>query len=279
MATLPAEQARPAATDQYQVTIVKYGTRQTVRSDVYLNYHLYGEPDGPIGMDYFFWLIRNTSRTIVVDTGFSAAGGGRRNRTTLLDPGAAFDALGVDRAAGPPVVVTHAHYDHAGNLDLFPASPLILAAAEYAFWTGPYADRTLLHHSVEDAEIAYLRRAGRDGRLQTFENDVELAPGVRVIRVGGHTPGQSVVTVDTSDGPVLLASDSVHYYEEYQRNMPFTQVASLVDMYAAFDRIRAMLDTGEVRHLVSGHDPDTLARFTPVTGALAGLAATIGEEC
>jgi glyoxylase-like metal-dependent hydrolase (beta-lactamase superfamily II) len=267
------------ATDQYQVTIVKYGTRQTVRSDVYLNYHLYDEPDGPIGMDYFFWLIRNASRTIVVDTGFSAAGGGRRNRTTLLDPGAAFDALGVDRATGPPVVVTHAHYDHTGNLDLFPASPLILAAAEYAFWTGPYADRTLLHHSVEDAEIAYLRRAEREGRVQTFEDDVALAPGVRVIRVGGHTPGQSVVTVNTSDGTVLLASDSVHYYEEYERSMPFTQVASLVDMYAAFDRIRAMLDTGEVRHLVSGHDPATLARFTPVTGALAGLAATIGEEC
>lgn len=265
--------------DRYQVTIVKYGTRQTVRSDVYLNYHLYDEPDGPIGMDYFFWLIRNADRTIVVDTGFSAAGGDRRRRTSLLAPAAAFDALGVDRAAGPPVVITHAHYDHTGNLDLFPASPVILAAAEYAFWTGPYADRTLLHHSVEDAEIAYLRRADREGRVRTFDTDVELAPGVRVIRVGGHTPGQSVVTVNTSDGVVLLASDSVHYYEEFERSMPFTQVASLVDMYAAFERVRAMLDSGEVRHLVSGHDPDTLARFTPVTGALAGLAATIGEDC
>lgn len=265
------------STDHYQVTIVKYGTRQTVRSDVYLNYHLYGEPDGPIGMDYFFWLVRNADRTIIVDTGFSAAGGARRHRTTLIEPGAAFDALGVDRAAGPPVVVTHLHYDHTGNLDLFPASPLILAADEYAFWTGPYADRTLLHHSVEDAEIDYLRRAEREGRVRTFAESVEVAPGVRAIQVGGHTPGQSVVVVETNDGPVLLASDSVHYYEEYERSMPFTQVANLVDMYAAFERIRAMLDTGEVRHLVSGHDPQTLARFTPVTqGPLADLAATIG---
>jgi len=265
-------------TGEYQVTIVKYGTRQTVRSDVYLNHHLYGEPDGPIGMDYFFWLIRGGGHTIVVDTGFSATGGARRKRTTLIDPAAALDALGVDRAAGPPVVVTHAHYDHIGNLGLFPASPVTVAAAEYDFWTGPYADRTLLHHSVEDDEIATLRRLAGEGRLRTFADEVEPAPGVRVIRVGGHTPGQSVVTVDTSAGPVLLASDAVHYYEEFERSMPFTQVANLIDMYAAFEDIRARLATGAVRHLVPGHDPDTLARFTPVAGPLAGLAATIGEE-
>src|SRR5215510_6123658 len=141
---------------EYQVTIVKYGTRQTVRSDVFLNYHLYGEPDGPIGMDYFFWVVRNSFRTVVVDTGFSAAGGARRRRTTLIEPAAALDALGVDRAAGPTVVVTHAHYDHIGKLGLFPASPILVAEAEADFWTGPNANRTLLHQSVEEDEIARL---------------------------------------------------------------------------------------------------------------------------
>ena len=83
--------------------------------------------------------------------------------------------------------------------------------------------------------------------------------------------------VDTSEGTVLLASDSMHYYEEYERDMPFTYVADLIGMYEGFDRIRAMEQSGEISHIVAGHDPDTLDRFTPVTtGPLAGLASTIG---
>jgi glyoxylase-like metal-dependent hydrolase (beta-lactamase superfamily II) len=260
------------ADDRFQVTIVKYGTRRTVRSDVYLNYHLYGEPDGPIGMDYFFWVVRNAQHTFVVDTGFSAAGGARRNRTTLIEPAAALDALDVDRDAAT-VIVTHAHYDHIGNLDLFPAGPVVISRSEYDFWTGPYATRTLVHHSVEDDEIAHLRKVRDHGRLRMFEERITLAPGVEVIEVGGHTPGQSIVLVDTADGPVLLASDAVHYYEEYERSMPFTQVADVIRMYGTFELIRGM---AEVKHLVPGHDPDTLRRFTPVGGPLSGLAATVG---
>jgi glyoxylase-like metal-dependent hydrolase (beta-lactamase superfamily II) len=261
---------------QYQVVLVKYGTRSTVKSDVYLNHRVYGEPDEPVDMDYFFWLVRSAERTVVVDTGFSRAGGAARRRTFLVDPSAAFDALGVDRAAGPQVVVTHAHYDHIGNLSLFPASPVILAAREYEFWTGPYRDRTMFHHSVDDDDLAHLEKAYADGRVTLFSDRHEVAPGIELIEIGGHTPGQSAVLVQTSDGPVLLASDAVHYYEEYEQDRPFAFVADLVGMYAGFDRIRAMVADGTVRHLVSGHDPATLERFAPVTGELAGLAATIG---
>ena len=89
--------------DTSQVSIVKFGTRSTVKSDVYLNFHIYQTADEPVDMDYFFWVIRNGQRTVVVDTGFSRHGGEVRNRTFLIEPAAAFAALGVDpgeRAAG-----------------------------------------------------------------------------------------------------------------------------------------------------------------------------------
>jgi len=247
-----------------------------VKSDVYLNFPLYHEADAPIEMDYFFWIIRGEDRTIVVDTGFSPIGGAVRSRTSLANVGELFAEFGVDPASGPDVVVTHAHYDHIGNLGLFAKSRIIMAREEYDFWSGKHAQRAMFHHSVQDEEIDYLHDVASEQRLVLFEDVFEVAPGVTATTVGGHTPGQSVVRVQTSEGVVLLASDAIHYYEEYERDMLFMSVANLIDMYEGFDRIRDLVESGDVTHLVSGHDPDTLNRFTPASGPFAHLAATIG---
>jgi glyoxylase-like metal-dependent hydrolase (beta-lactamase superfamily II) len=265
------------AGDEYQVTIVKYGSRATVRSDVYLNYPLYHEDDDAIAMDYFFWIVRSRHRTVVVDTGFSPRGGALRQRTLLADIPELYRRFGVDPSAGPTVILTHAHYDHAGNLDLFPRSPVVMAERELEFWSSRHARRAMFHHSVDDDGLAHLRSVHDEGRLNLFAGSVTVAPGIEVVEVGGHTPGQSVVKVRTCEGVVLLASDAVHYYEEYERDMLFTSVTNLVEMYEGFDRIRAMSDAGEVDHLVSGHDPDTLSRFSPTSGEYSGLSATIGR--
>jgi glyoxylase-like metal-dependent hydrolase (beta-lactamase superfamily II) len=266
------------SSDTYRVTIVKYGERSTHKSDVYLNHHIYGQDDDPIGMDYFIWVVQNADRTIIVDTGFSKHGGEVRNRTFGIDPARAYAALGVEPDAAPDVVVTHAHYDHIGNLGLFPKSTLVLAQREFDFWTGPLGTRKQFHHSVEDEEIAALVAAKAEGRVRAYEGSLDLAPGVTLLELGGHTPGLTVVLVATNEGTVLLASDAMHYYEELEADMPFAFVADLPAMYVGFDTITELVSSGQVAHLVSGHDPDTLSRFTPVTdGELAGIAATIGS--
>ncbi|HEX4832432.1 MAG TPA: N-acyl homoserine lactonase family protein [Trebonia sp.] len=261
---------------EYEVLIVKYGARSTVRSDVFLNYGLYHEPDAPIGMDYFCWVVRNESQTVIVDTGFSAAGGAVRGRTMLIDPRDALAGLGIYPVDEPIVVVTHAHYDHIGNLAHFSSSPVVIARDEVEFWTGPHAKHPLFHHSVEDSELRALADVVDEGRATLFDDRHVVADGIEVIQVGGHTPGQSVVLVRTADGPVLLASDAVHYYEECDKDMPFVSVASLVDMYAGFEKVRTMTADGTVAHVVSGHDPATLGRFAAAGGPAGAQVAVIG---
>lgn len=263
---------------RYEVVIAKFGTRTTVRSDVFLNYSLYGEPDGPIEMDYFFWVLRNDFRTIVVDTGFSPDGGASRGRSQVADVPSILRSLEVGTTAAPTVLLTHAHYDHVGNVGLFPRSPVVMAEKELDFWEGRNAQRPLFRHSVDAGDIDALGKVRAEGRLQLFSGSHTPAPGVEMIEVGGHTPGQSLIKVQSPDGPVLLASDAVHYYEELDRDMPFSSVADVVDMYDGFELIRRMLDDGEVLHLVSGHDPSTLSRFEPLSGDLAGIASAIGRH-
>lgn len=263
--------------EEYEVVIVQYGTREGHRAEVYLNYGIYGQPDGPIGMDYFIWVVRNENRTILVDTGFSPAGGANRNRTFLRSLPEIYADLGIDTEDEQTIVVTHAHYDHIGNLDLFPRANIVMSGIEYDFWATDMRTRAQFAWSTETVELDGLRAAHEAGRVTTFSGTHLLAPGIELIELGGHTPGQIAVRVATNEGDALLASDAIHYYEEYEADMPFAYVADLPAMYTGFDRIRDLVDNDGVVHLVSGHDPDTLNRFRRVQdGPLAGLAATIG---
>jgi glyoxylase-like metal-dependent hydrolase (beta-lactamase superfamily II) len=268
----------PDMTDsQHEVLIVRYGARTTARRDVFLNYHVYDEPDGPIEMDFFFWVIQGDAGPVVVDTGFSRAAARARGRSMHVDPRDALADLGIEPADAPPVIITHGHYDHIGNLSHFNRSQVVVARAEAEFWAGPSSRHAQFRHAVEESELQTLAGVIGEGRALLFDDRYQVAPGIEVIRVGGHTPGQSVVVVQTAAGPVVLASDAVHYYEELSRDMPFASVTSLIDMYDAFSQLRAMLSDGSGAHLVSGHDPATLDLYPQVPGPAGTKMAVAGK--
>lgn len=261
-----------AAAVAYEVLAVRYATRDTTRSDCFHRYHSYGEPDGPQRMDYFFWVLRDGRRTVLVDTGFAPAVGVRRGRTCLVPPVEALARLGIVPESVSQVVLTHLHYDHVGNVAAFPHAELVVSRRELDFWTGPFAERAQFAQIVEPAEIDRVAAARREGRVRCLEGDETIGPGIEALVVGGHSPGQLVLVIAGRAGPVVLATDALHFYEELDLDRPFEIVADLEQMYRAFDTLRSLAGRpGAV--LVAGHDPLVLERFPVLADGLGARIA------
>ena len=260
-----------------EVLAVKYGHRVTTRAESYLNFHLYGEPDADLDIDYFFWVIRDGAGVFLVDTGFAPEVGDRRRREHHTTPAQALPQLGIDPEDVTAIVITHAHWDHTGNVRQFPNAQLVMTEAEYAFWTSPMAERRHFAAHSEPEEIALLAQRRGNGTLSVFAGQSALAPGIELIEVGGHTPGQLIVTVAAPDGgTAVLASDALHFYEEVERDRPFAILADLPAMYRAYDTLTQLASEPGTR-LVAGHDPAVRDRFAPYTPAPV-TSATSGSQ-
>jgi glyoxylase-like metal-dependent hydrolase (beta-lactamase superfamily II) len=258
----------------YEVLAVRYGSRVTSRGDFYLNFGTYGEPDAALPMDYYFWAIRGPDETILVDTGWNPAVAEQRGRTLLHEPATAMRELGLGPETVSRVLLTHLHWDHAGNVGLFPEAELLVPDPELEFWGGAIGRRLQFAAHAEADDIERVLAADREGRVRRLHDDTEIAPGVRARLVGGHSPGQTILLVETASGLVVLASDAIHYYEELERDWPCAIVVDVAETYASFDLLRE-LAADEGTRLVAGHDPLVLERFPALDAPLAGSVVSL----
>jgi glyoxylase-like metal-dependent hydrolase (beta-lactamase superfamily II) len=137
------------------------------------------------------------------------------------------------------------------------------------FWTGRHARQAAFSRSLEADDIVSFLRYNYDGRVEFVDGEAEIVPGVRVLKVGGHTAGMQIVTVETSRGRAVLTSDASHYYANLELSIPFATLHDLPGVYNGFARIRQLASKPEL--ILPGHDPLVCERLKRVADGIYEL--------
>jgi glyoxylase-like metal-dependent hydrolase (beta-lactamase superfamily II) len=236
----------------YKIYILQYALRKCR-----MNERVMGSTDTtPVEVPYYLWVVTNGEHTAVVDMGATESNIARHGRFWLEDPASLLDKVGVNAKTVEHAVVTHLHWDHAGNYELFPRAKFFLQEDELAFWTGRHAGKRYFNEAIEVEDVCAMVRYNYDGRVNLVSGSREILPGVTVHRVGGHTKGIQVVEVQTASGPAVIASDACSDYHLLRTDTPSTIVCDVSEYLAGFDTLRRLAK--DERHILPGHDIEAL---------------------
>jgi glyoxylase-like metal-dependent hydrolase (beta-lactamase superfamily II) len=242
--------------DTWELWAIRVGQAQRPRRDNFLDP---GNRSGSMGIDFIVWVARCGDHVAVVDTGFDEAAARRRGRVLDVQPGQALRALDLDSNDVEHVVLSHLHYDHAGNIGDFPNAEIVVQRAELAYAAGPAMRHHRLSHFYEAEDVSAVVRQTFSGRAGIPDGNVELASGFELCLLGGHTRGLQVARVHTARGWVVLACDASHFYENMQERNPFPAIVDLQQVLDGYERMELLADSPN--HIVPGHDPEIFRRY------------------
>jgi len=256
--------------DVYEIYAVRYAHHDRQSPENFLG----GDPHDILQpLAYFVWAIVGPHGHYVVDTGFDAAMAEKRGRTITTPVVEAIERLGIDPASIEDVILTHLHYDHCGNYDAFPRARYHLQDSEIAYATGRLMTHPVMRIPFEVDDIVTMVRRVFAGRVEFHDGDEELAPGLSVHRIGGHSKGLQCVRVMTRRGPVVLASDATHLYAHVNEGRVYPVTYNVGEVLEGYARIRRLAASAD--HVIPGHDPAVLDLYPSVSSSLEGIAARL----
>jgi glyoxylase-like metal-dependent hydrolase (beta-lactamase superfamily II) len=197
------------------------------RVDVLLYGYVLSSGQGSAGFCGIY-LIRSGTETIVFDTGHA---GRRRALVVRL----ARHGLAPDDVTA--VVVSHSHYDHVQNVDLFPRAALFLHPAELAGAPGDPARPPWTDHLFRERDVRLVADA------------TEIAPGVRILHLPGHTAGSVGLVADTASGAAVCTGDALSSAAALRAGVPAAVRGDAAQARGSLRRAAALADV-----IFPGHD-------------------------
>ena len=262
-ASLPAEQ-----TPEYSIQAIRLANSP---GDSVAQMVMGAPKNERIDTIYALWLVRGGGRNILFDSGF------HRERWfkewTIVDylrPDDAVRLAGVRPEEVTDVVISHAHWDHMGGIDLFPRATVWIQKEEFRYYTGPAWQPGGNHGGIDPDDVTELVRINTEGRLRLVDgDDAEILPGIHAYTGGRHTYASQYLRIE-GNPPFVLASDNCYLYRnlaEHKASETFDEADHAANV-AAQGRMIAFAGTAD--RVVPGHDALQFQRF-PTQGRIAQI--------
>jgi len=257
----------PPPAPDYSIQAIRYATSPDVKiSDLVV-----GGPSDKIDLAMVVWLIRRGGHTILFDSGF--------HRDTFLKefpmqgylrPDEAVKTAGVDPADVTDIVISHAHWDHMGGLDLFPKAQVWIQKEEYRYYTMDAWQPGGDHGGIDPEDVKELVKLNTEGRVHLVDGDnVEIFPGIRAYTGSRHTYASQYLCVD-GNPKYVLASDNVYLYYNLKTHLASDTFSDADHAANIAQQSRMIQLAGSVDRIVPGHD---ILQFTkyPTKGRVATI--------
>lgn len=228
-------------------------------------------PDQRIDIAMVIWVIRGEGRVILFDAGFY------RQRwidqfkvTDFMRPDSALRSVGINPDSVTDIIVSHAHWDHMGGIDLFPAATVWIQKDEYRYYTMDAWQPGGRRGGIDPDDIVALFRKHAAGKVRMVPGDsAEVVPGIRAFTGSRHTFASQYIRVDGAL-PYVLASDNAYLYKNIEDGLPSATFSS-ADLEGNRAQVARMIRlAGERGRVVPGHDALQFARY-PARGRLATI--------
>ena len=260
----------PGAATEYEILAVRYGT---IRSYPVSGLVVGAPRDERIDLAMVVWLLRNEDRVVLFDAGFHRAQWFERFEVAdFIRPDSAVRLAGVQPDEVTDVIVSHAHWDHMGGIDLFSEATIHIQRDEYLYYTGEAWQEGGRSGGIDATDIEELVRRNLAGQVRWVAgDDVEVVPGIRAYTGARHTYASQYIRVDGAQ-PFVLASDNCYLYrnlDDRAASATFEQADRAANLAA---QLRMIELAGSPERVVPGHDPLQFDRF-PAEGRIASIRA------
>ena len=242
----------------YSIQAIRYATAEDEVAGLVM-----GAPKGEkIEIAMVIWLIRGGGHNILFDSGYHRETFTKYFPSTgYLRPDEAVKLAGVQPDEVTDIVISHAHWDHLGGIDLFPKAKVWIQKEEYGYYTGAAWQPKGNHGGIDPEDVLALVKVNTEGRLQLVDGDnVEILPGIRAYTGGHHTYAAEYIRVEGKP-PFVLASDNCYLYRnlaEHKASATFSEEFWPANIK---NQERMIELAGSADRVVPGHDAEQFKRY------------------